>query len=496
MLPGGALGRWTLASATALVAVLAAACPAAASHEDFFGVNAQGVFNLPSSSWDAHLAAMSRGGLQLVRRDASWGSAEPSAPDPSTGAHRYVWSSFDDKVAAYARHGLRWLPIVDYSAGWAASIPGVAFSPPAHDSDYASYAAALARRYGRGGSFWSAHPELPQLPVTRYEIWNEENTAYFWKSQDTAPERYADLYLAARSAIKAVDPFARVIVGGLALANTGVTSEADFVRRMYAHRPDLKGNVDAVGFHPYTPTVDGVYTKIRDFRDTLRSVGAGNPPLEITEVGWTTLSTSDAQRASMLARLASDLPRSDCGIASLIPHTWVTKESDPSNPEDWFGIANADASLKPSGKAYLDAIGEARGSSGGDGTVKICGGGGSTDPGNPSSSGRGSRGGSHHLGGPRVRLRVRRHRWHRRWIVATLRCPTGCRARLELLPVSRASRRGGRPLARRSLRFSSRRRRIVLRPRGSRRVLELCVTARGRTGGVTTRVRMLRLHRG
>jgi len=480
-----ALRRPTIALASALFALLAAAAPAAAATEDFFGVNGQRVFNLPSSTWDAHLATMSSRGLQVVRRDASWEIAEPNPPDPSTGAHRYVWTGFDQQVAAYARHGLRWLPIVDYSAPWAASIRGDVKSPPARDADYAAYAVALARRYGRGGSFWREHPDLPQLPVRRYEIWNEQNAEYFWRSQSTAPERYAELYAAARSALKAVDPSARVIVGGLALENAGVTDENAFVKRMYAHRPNLRGSVDAIGFHPYAPTVESVYAKIREFRNTLRGLGAGNVPLELTEVGWTTLTTTDARRGEMLAQLAQDLPRSDCRIASLIPHTWVTKERDPANGEDWFGIANANASLKPSGSAYLGAVSKMRRSSGG--TVEICGASAATS--------RAGASGRHRARGPKLRLRVRRHRRHARWLVVTLRCPRGCRARLRLLPAGRPTDGRRKAVAQRSLRFSSRRRQLVLRARGRKRLLQLRVSARGRNGGMTSRARRVRLSR-
>ena len=74
---------------------------------------------------------------------------------------------------------------------------------------------ALARRYGRGGSFWKAHPRLPYEPITDYEVWNEPNFGRLWCPKPD-PGAYARLYLAARSAVQAVDPKALVLVGGLA----------------------------------------------------------------------------------------------------------------------------------------------------------------------------------------------------------------------------------------------------------------------------------------
>src|SRR6185437_5030947 len=186
------------------------------------------------------LTAMAGGGLSLARIDARWQNVEPTPPS-SSGQHTYNWSMYDGIVQGLAQHGLRWLPIVDYSTSWSGVTPGDTLSAvaPAHIPDFAAYAAALARRYGRGGTFWQSHPSLTAMPITSYEIWNEENSTVFWRPQAGNAEAYADLYMAARSAIRGVDPQAHVIIGGLALNNPpDVTDEIDFVRRMFAHRPD------------------------------------------------------------------------------------------------------------------------------------------------------------------------------------------------------------------------------------------------------------------
>src|SRR5581483_8751183 len=36
----------------------------------------------------------------------------------------------------------------------------------------AAFVTSFAQRYGRGGTFWAQHPELPYLPVESYEIGN------------------------------------------------------------------------------------------------------------------------------------------------------------------------------------------------------------------------------------------------------------------------------------------------------------------------------------
>jgi hypothetical protein len=458
---------------------LATATPASAAPDDFFGVNGQMLPLLTAEQQERHVAAMAAGGLQFVRRDASWDHVEPKPPNPVTGAHAYEWDELDQQVALYAGHGLRWLPIIDYSTAWSGRTPGDYFSPPADPRQYAAYAAAVARRYGRGGDFWRKRPELPQLPVTKYEIWNEQNTEHFWRGQADAPEYYAELYLAARAAIKAVDPDARVTVGGLALENTGVTDPDDFITRMYRHRPELAGNVDAIGFHPYTPDVDGIYIKLRELRATLSRVGAGAVPLELTELGWTTTTASEAHRAGSLARLAEELPRSDCNVTSVAPHTWLTNEKNAADREDWFGIYNLDGTPKPSGAAYLGAVQRVR-SGAVSGPVSICSSARSSSPPRPAS--------------PRARrpmvvlMRVKRLGRRKPRLIATVRCPGGCAMEVRALGVSRKHKRV-RPVTlwRRSLSHSARPRVLRIRVSPRWRVVRLDARAQDSSGRVKVR---------
>src|SRR5215211_1099397 len=229
--------------------VFAEAAPASPVSRDYYGASGNDVFVDPAVKASDQLAAMSAGGIAQVRFDAEWARVEPNPPDAQTGAHDYRWAYYDSRVESLARHGQRWYPVLAYNTSWSGATQGDLTSAPARVSDYAADAASLARRYGRGGSFWSAHSELTPPPVTSYEIWNEPNSQFFWHPQDQAPERYADLYAAARTAIRGVDSAARVVTGGLTVSTTGVTPEGDCLRRKDEHRPDLVGAADAVGYH-------------------------------------------------------------------------------------------------------------------------------------------------------------------------------------------------------------------------------------------------------
>jgi polysaccharide biosynthesis protein PslG len=340
----------TLVPAPAVLQPPAQPPPAGAS----FGINVNRLFNdgtysLPEIS--AQLLALQRTGVKLARSDALWERSEPAAP--AAGVHHYDWSFDDLIVTELALHGVQWLPIIDYSAYWDESIPGQDHSPPASFADYAAYAAAVAARYGTGGTFWSAHPSLTPQPVTTYEIWNEPDGAGFWLP-GPQPDLYSDLYLTARAAILAAQPTARVIVGGL-------TSPTTFLPAMLAARPQLLGHIDGVGIHPYAKP-DAMVAKIRADRATLVALGMPSVPLYVTEFGWGTMPSSSIDyapanvRPSYIRRSFDDLGHLDCGLAAVILYTWVTPQADAATVEDWYGIHPPHGGIDPSTAAFAQGL--------------------------------------------------------------------------------------------------------------------------------------------
>ena len=302
-----------------------------------FGVSVNRLFNDGTYSpqqIDAQLAALQATGATIARSDALWEASEPTAP--VDGVHQYDWSFDDTIAAALARHGLRWLPIIDYAAPWAESVPGSDHSAPSSAADFAAYAGAFAARYGPGGSFWSAHPELAAEPADTFEIWNEPDSRNFWSPTPDAAG-YAGLYLAARDAILSADPSGRVLIGGL--SNPGA-----FLPALLAAAPELRGHIDGVGIHPYAPTPDGVISTVARARATLAALGLASVPLYVTEFGWPTLPANSQDwapqrlRPRYIRRTIATLGHTNCGVAMTVLYTWVTPERDPADREDWFGI--------------------------------------------------------------------------------------------------------------------------------------------------------------
>lgn len=305
---------------------------------------------------DRHLEQVERLDLAFVRANLDWLQLEPNAP--AGGKRSYEFRTHDDWMEALARHRLRWYVIGLGTPPWAADqearTAGCSiFSPPADPRDFADLMEAVAERYGRNGDFWGEHPDLPYRPVLDYEIWNEPNLGGFW-CPNPDPARYAELHLAAAAAIRGIDPDARVVLGGLAPFRDSVTATPgrgarmavpEFLEAAIAAAPDLGQAVDIVGVHAYGD-IATILEQVRWYRDTLADAGLGSAPMSVNEIGWPTqgkggfASLSEPARAAALMQVSKAIARSDCGVSSYAPHTWVSDERDPGSQADWFGIAD------------------------------------------------------------------------------------------------------------------------------------------------------------
>jgi polysaccharide biosynthesis protein PslG len=324
-----------------------------------YGVNVNRLFDdrtYSAGEIDAQLAALHDTGAAIARSDTLWEAVEPTPP--AGALHHYDWS-FDDLVAgSLARHSLQWLALVDYSAGWARAQPSLLHSPPVKPGRFAAFAAAFAARYGRGGAFWAAHPELPDIPVQTYEIWNEPDNGEFWQPVPNAAA-YSDLYLAARTAITRVDPTARVIVGGL-------TKPTTFLPQMLDARAQLRGALDGVAVHPYARTPEAVLGRIRHDRQALNALGLGSVPLYVTEFGWSTRPVGalgfapESRRPDYITSTIAALGHTNCSIAAVTLYTWVTPERNPADHEDWFGINPPRGGSSSDRQAFAAGVAHAR----------------------------------------------------------------------------------------------------------------------------------------
>jgi hypothetical protein len=342
-----------LACLTAATSAAQASTPPAIS-----AVNGFAALQLPLDELTPQLAAMQANHVTTVRGDAPWNQIEPAPPGPL--GHVWQWATTDAWVTALAAHHLTWQPVLDYSAWWAKTCSG--FCAPTDDSTYAAFAQAVAARYGVGGSFWAQNPQLPYYPAQIFEIWNEENVSTY----SIPATRYGSLYLAARTAIHAVDPQAAVIIGGLADDGQAFNASQDYpkwyINQLFTAYPNLVGQVDGFGLHPYGSSASAVEQWVVDFRKALTSWNEGSAPIYITEFGWQTgSSTTESWRAAQMSSVAQTLSHSNCGIAYMAPYTWIVPLTLAQAD---FGLVDRSAlstTLRPAGTAWFKGLGQAAG---------------------------------------------------------------------------------------------------------------------------------------
>lgn len=190
------------------------------------------VLDLSPAELAADLDAMADLGARWVRVDVDWSRIEPTE-----GVHD--WSTTDAVIAAARARDLEVLALVTYTPSWARPGGTTDKHPPRDADDFGRFAAAAVDRYHRRG-------------VSTWEIWNEPNSEQFW-STGPDPEGYGELLMATSAAIRAADPSATVITGGLAPAEDidGVElSPRTFLSRLYDVVP--REAFDAVAVHPYS----------------------------------------------------------------------------------------------------------------------------------------------------------------------------------------------------------------------------------------------------
>jgi hypothetical protein len=304
------------------------------------------------------MAAIASTGARVLRQSFYWSVIEPQPG-------KYDWWLYDMYVEAAARQNLTILPILFDPPAFRSARPASGARrgtyPPANYSDFATFAAVLVRRYGPGGEFWRRHPELPQLPIRSWQVWNEPNIPVYWPSGPN-PADYASMLRTVGEGIKAVDPGATVITAGLNDSELGIKL-VPFLQGMY--RAGAKGSFDVLALHPYAPGSDLVTAQLsRAVRELRRN---GDPARTIvTELGWATggpsqraLVVSERGQASLIRRTLAQLARyrSQLRLDSVFYFNWRDVTAAPGSRDHWglhTGLLREDGSTKPAMQALTD----------------------------------------------------------------------------------------------------------------------------------------------
>lgn len=289
-------------------------------------------------------------GARWLREGFLWRSIEPVEG-------RFDFSYYDHFMSLAAEQGEHILPVLYDAPSWAG---GTEATIPAVPNSYATFVAAVVRRYGPHGSFWAQNPSLRAYAVHTFELWNEP---YYDNGDngDYNPGRYANLVKAATTAGRAADASARFLMAAEITGRQVGSRWMSWIDSLYQAIPNLNRYFDGIAIHPYGSDASGLDGEGDDqmrraevIHSSFVSHGAANKPFWITEVGWPTCtSVSDgcvtaATQASNLQTLIGYVRGSwSRWVQAAFIYQYEDLGANADNPEDNYGLTTVNHAPKP-----------------------------------------------------------------------------------------------------------------------------------------------------
>lgn len=281
---------------------------------------------------DVNIRLISQVGARMVRLEMPWSDLERNG--------RFEFSPFDNLIDKLRQGGKSIIFTLayghpDHSDGTGAN--GFPLPPRTTEqrAAYGRYVREVAARY--------------HGPDIVYEIWNEPNYDYFWPP---APDvkSYGLMLAEATQAIRAANPEATIITGGLANEN----DPPSFLRAL-STAGEL-GGLDGIAFHPYRR--DGPENSLYDISQFGAALtGVDSLPLWITEWGYSdawfnSLSFGHVRERSAIMTARLMLTAALAKVKAAITYDLIDDGQDPGDQELNFGLFDFDFKPKPAATAF------------------------------------------------------------------------------------------------------------------------------------------------
>lgn len=309
------------------------------------GVADSDLLGLPVDQVATSIGLMKTLGVTTVRLLVPWAAIEHT-PDS------YDWSMVDKTVDAAVAQHISVLATLNSPPAWAVAPgqPAIA-GRPASPAAFGRFAGKVAEHF-RG-------------KISAYEIWNEPNAAAFFAPAPD-PAGYVELLKATYPAIKAADPSAVVVTGGLGALidySTAAIDPVKFVRGMYA--AGAKNYFDALAYHPYQYTLkfseagwhpDSPINQMAGIRQLMLVNGDADKRIWATEYGEPSSVVGEPAQAAYLDDMLSKW-RAIPYAGPVYVYTMRDRNSGSTAVEDTLGIYRSDGTAKPSARVVTAHLG-------------------------------------------------------------------------------------------------------------------------------------------
>ena len=289
------------------------------------------------------LNALQSAGANVLRVDVGWATLE-------TAKNRYdstYLAKLDALLAGAQARGIKVIATLWQTPRWASSA-GAWNDAPSNPADYGAFARFITARYGS---------ELAAV-----EAWNEPEINGDLIASNL-PATYTQMVKAFYTGAKEGDPGVDVLAGSLAYA------DVPFLKALYAD--GIKGFYDGIAVHPYADGANPANTSVtHSFLGGIQTLHAvqlqvgDNTPIWVTEFGWPTGTAAGANSEQQQAEYVEEA----FGILDGLPYVkgatiYQLRDmgSDPSNPEDNFGLLRENFTPRPAYAAFAAAMQDAPG---------------------------------------------------------------------------------------------------------------------------------------
>ncbi|MFN2285493.1 MAG: YCF48-related protein [Anaerolineae bacterium] len=268
----------------------------------------------------AIVAQMAAAGIRRARMPFSWKLIEPE----NMTVEQFHWSVYDDWFELLALAGIHPMPFLARNPAWAGDLPAAALNQ-SDVNEQTTFVEAAVHRYSQ-----------PPYGVTHWEVYNEPDNheqllaETGWGQWGDDGAGYVAQLERIHMAVKAVNPAAQVVLGGIAY-DYFVEDGGPFVRTFITDVLQFGGGqyFDVLNFHYYGSDFTG---QIRFFQNLLVDYGLSKP-IVCTEVGTAVGVPTLEAEGEAYARYA--------------PQVMVRGIANGLQAVNWFALSDMESGWRP-----------------------------------------------------------------------------------------------------------------------------------------------------